>query len=128
MAVLAPEEMAGLVQSGEARPPGVTSTEVPTPREFGRDVVVEDMEGLRALPGLPDEIHASLRDRPRCGTRVPAWRTSLERTGAMDGHVDRPGFQAALSGLANAARARGRLVPPGGGPTVLAAKNQGDPP
>ncbi len=134
-AVLAPQEMAGLAQSGEVRPPGVASAgrlaaspEVPTLREFGRDVVVVDMEGLCAPPGLPDEIHAPPRDRLRRGTRVPARRTFLERTGAMDGHLDRPGFQAAPSGLANAARARGRLAPPGGGPTVLPPRTEEHPP
>ncbi|MBW3656978.1 MAG: tripartite tricarboxylate transporter substrate binding protein, partial [Gemmatimonadetes bacterium] len=51
LAVLAPEEMAGLAQAGEVRPLGVASAErlagfpeVPTLRELGWDVVVENMK------------------------------------------------------------------------------------
>jgi tripartite-type tricarboxylate transporter receptor subunit TctC len=112
LAVLAPEEMAGLVQGGEVRPLAVASAErleafpdVPTLRELGWDVVVENMKGLSAPAGLPDEIAASLHERFQQGMRQPTWRTFLERTGAMDGYLDGPGFQAAMDGVLDALRA-----------------------
>lgn len=111
LAVLAPEEMAGLAQAGEVRPLGVASAErlaafpeVPTLRELGWDVVIENMKGLCAPAGLPDEIHATLHDRFRRGMQAPAWRTFLERTGAMDGYLDGPGFQAAMDSVLDALR------------------------
>jgi tripartite-type tricarboxylate transporter receptor subunit TctC len=111
LAVLAPEEMAGLAQAGEVRPIGVASAErldgfpaVPTLRELGWDVVIENMKGLCAPAGLPDEAYASLHGRFRRGMEAPAWRTFLERTGAMDGYLDGPGFQAAMDGVLDALR------------------------
>lgn len=112
LAVLAPEEMGGLVQSGDIRPLGVASAArladfpaVPTLREQGFDVVVENMKGLCAPAGLPDEIAASLHDRFRRAVAEPAWRGFLERTGAMDGYLDGPGFQHAMDSVLDALRA-----------------------
>ena len=103
LAVLAPEEMAGLNQAGELRPLGVASAErlpgmpdVPTFREQGFDVVIENMKGLMAPAGLPNEIYTSLHARLRAAMQTPAWRTFLDRTGAMDGYLDGPGFQTAM--------------------------------
>jgi len=111
LAVLAPEEMAGLAQAGEVRPLAVASAgripahpDVPTLRELGWDVVVENMKGLNAPAGLPDEIYATLHDRFRRGMQEPAWKTFLERTGAMDGYLDGPGYQAAIDGVLDALR------------------------
>lgn len=112
LAVLAPEEMAGLAQAGEVRPLAVCSAErirahpdVPTLRELGFDVVVENMKGLNAPAGLPDAIYTSLHDRFRQGMQQPAWQTFLERTGAMDGYLDGPGYQAAMDAVLDQLRA-----------------------
>lgn len=117
LAVLAPEEMAGLAQAGEVRPLAVASAEripahpeAPTLRELGFDVVVENMKGLCAPAGLPDDAAATLHDRFRRGMQLPAWRNFLDRTGAMDGYLDGPGFQAAMDAVLDALR---RSVRPG---------------
>jgi tripartite-type tricarboxylate transporter receptor subunit TctC len=111
LAVLAPEEMSGLVRSGDVRPLGVASAtrlagfpDVPTLRELGWDVVVENMKGLNAPAGLPDEIMTSLHDRFRRGMQSEAWKNFLERTGAMDGYLDGPGYQAAMDNVLDALR------------------------
>jgi tripartite-type tricarboxylate transporter receptor subunit TctC len=111
LAVLAPEEMAGLAQAGDVRPLAVCSAErlaafrdVPTLRELGWDVVVENMKGLNAPAGLSDEIAASLHDRFRRAREMPAWQTFLQRTGAMDGYLDGPGYQAAMDSVLDALR------------------------
>lgn len=112
LAVLAPEEMSGLVQAGEVRPLAVASAErladypdVPTLRELGWDVVVENMKGLNAPAGLPDEIAASLHDRFRRGMQEPTWQTFLQRSGAMDGYLNGPGYEAAMNSVLDALRA-----------------------
>ncbi|MBP0445392.1 tripartite tricarboxylate transporter substrate binding protein [Roseomonas sp. SSH11] len=111
LAVLAPEEMVGLAESGDVRPLGVASAErlpgypsVPTLRELGWNVVVENMKGLCAPAGLPDDAYSALHDRFRRGMQTPVWRNFLERTGAMDGYLDGPGFQAVTDSVIDALR------------------------
>jgi tripartite-type tricarboxylate transporter receptor subunit TctC len=112
LAVLAPEEIAGLASAGQIRPMAVASAErlaafpgMPTLRELGWNVVIENMKGLMAPAGLPDEIATTMHDRFRRGMQEPAWKTFLERTGAMDGYLDGPGFQAAMDSVLDALRA-----------------------
>lgn len=109
LAVLAPEEMAGLAGAGEVVPIAVASEArlaafpgVPTLKECGWNVVVENMKGLMAPAGLSDEAYASLHDRFQRGMRTPAWNTFLTRTGALDGYLDGPGFQQAMDNLLDA--------------------------
>ncbi|WP_431303786.1 tripartite tricarboxylate transporter substrate binding protein [Sediminicoccus sp. BL-A-41-H5] len=111
LAVLAPEEMAGLAQAGEVRPLAVASAErlsafreVPTLRELGWNVVIENMKGLNAPAGTPDDIAATLHDRFRRARETQPWQTFLERTGAMDGYLDGPGYQAAMDSVLDALR------------------------
>ncbi|WP_137126288.1 tripartite tricarboxylate transporter substrate binding protein [Roseomonas sp. HF4] len=112
LAVLAPEETGGLLQSGEIRALAVCSADripvlpqVPTLRELGWDLVVENMKGLNAPAGLPDDIYASLHDRFRRALAEPAWTGFLERTGTFEGYLDGPGYQAATDGVIDALRA-----------------------
>jgi tripartite-type tricarboxylate transporter receptor subunit TctC len=111
LAVLAPEEMAGVVASGDVRPLAVASEQrlpnfpdVPTIRELGWEVVAENMKGLCAPAGLSDEAYASLHDRFRRGMQSPVWHNFLQRTGAMDGYLDGPGFQQVTDRVIDALR------------------------
>ena len=106
MAVLAPEEMGGLAAEGAVRPLAVASAErlpafpaVPTLRELGWNVEIENMKGLMGPAGMPDAVVASLHDRFRAAMAEPAWKTFLERTGATEGYLDGPAFQAAMDRL-----------------------------
>ena len=92
-----------LAQMGETR--WDRAPDVPTLRELGFDVVIENMKGLNAPAGLPDEIYTSLHDRFRQGMQAPAWKTFLDRTGAMDGYLDGPGFQRAMDDVLDALKA-----------------------
>lgn len=112
LAVLAPEETGGMVQSGEIRALAVCSAEripilpnVPTLRESGIDVVAENMKGLNAPAGLPDEIYTSLHDRFRRALREPAWTGFLQRTGTFEGYLDGPAYQAAMDSVLDGLRA-----------------------
>jgi tripartite-type tricarboxylate transporter receptor subunit TctC len=112
LAVLAPEETGGMVQSGEIRALAVCSAEripilpqVATLREQGWNVVVENMKGLNAPAGLSNEIYASLHDRFHRAMSEPAWTGFLERTGTFAGYLDGPGYQAATDAVIDALRA-----------------------
>jgi tripartite-type tricarboxylate transporter receptor subunit TctC len=112
LAVLAPEETGGMVQSGELVALAVCSAEripilpnVPTLREQGWNVVVENMKGLNAPAGLPDEIYTSLHDRFRRAMQEPAWTGFLERTGTFAGYLDGPAYQAAMDAVLDGLRA-----------------------
>jgi tripartite-type tricarboxylate transporter receptor subunit TctC len=112
LAVLAPEETGGMVQSGELIALAVCSAEripilpnVPTLRDLGWNVVVENMKGLNAPAGLPDEIYTSLHDRFRRAMQEPAWTGFLERTGTFAGYLDGPAYQAAMDAVLDGLRA-----------------------
>lgn len=118
LAVLAPEEMAGLAQAGEVKALAVASAErvpthpdAPTLKELGYEVVVENMKGLSAPAGLPDEIATSLHDRFHRGMQAGPWKTFLDRTGAMDGYLNGPDFQAAMDAVLDALRKSVRPTP-----------------
>ena len=106
MACLAPEEMAGLAQSGDLVPIAVASPErspgypaVPTLAEHGLPVLVENMKGWVGPAGMSPEMIAYLHDRFRAGMAMPVWRRFMERTGEPDGYADGPGFQRAMDAL-----------------------------
>ncbi|MXP62739.1 tripartite tricarboxylate transporter substrate binding protein [Roseomonas sp. M0104] len=106
LAVLAPEEMGGLAADGEVRPLAVASAgrlpafpAVPTLRELGWNVEIENMKGLMGPAGMPDAVATSLHDRFRAAMSDPAWQTFLERTGATEGYLNGPAFQAAMDRL-----------------------------
>ena len=114
--MLATDRWLPFIRDGRVRALAVLTAErtpeapaVPTLRELGWNVVVENMKGLNAPAGLPDEIYTSLHDRFRRGMQEPAWKTFLERTKAMDGYLDGPGYQAAMDAVLDALR---RSVPP----------------
>ncbi|WP_424135485.1 Bug family tripartite tricarboxylate transporter substrate binding protein [Roseomonas chloroacetimidivorans] len=108
----APEDMGGLLETGQIRLLAVASPErldrfpaVPTLRELGFDVQVEGMKGLVAPAGLPDAAAAGLHDRFREAMASPAWKTFLERTGATEGYLDGPAFQAEMNRITDRLRA-----------------------
>jgi tripartite-type tricarboxylate transporter receptor subunit TctC len=105
-AVLAPEEFAGQLQGGLVRLLGVASAQrvpaypnVPTLREAGFDVIVENMKGFVAPAGTPEAILQSHHDRMRQAMAAPPWQAFMARTGEADGYANGPDFQAAMTNL-----------------------------
>ena len=110
--IAAPEEMAGLVAGGDLAVLAVASPErlpaypqVPTLRELGWDVQVENMKGWVGPEGLTDATTAYHHDRMRTAIATPTWQRFLERSREADGYADGPGFQSAMDGLLDAIRA-----------------------
>ncbi len=107
----APEDIGGLLETRQIRLLAVASAErlgrfrtVPTLRELGCDVQVEGMKGLVAPAGLPDAAAASLHDRFREAMAAPAWSSFIERTGATEGYLDGPAFQAEMNCITDGLR------------------------
>jgi tripartite-type tricarboxylate transporter receptor subunit TctC len=109
MMVASPEEFRGLTDSGLLRVLACCSADrapsfpdVPTLKELGWDMALENMKGWVAPAGTPDEAVAWLHDRFRQGMHSPVWRAFLERAGDTDGYLDGPGFQRAMDGVLDA--------------------------
>ena len=107
--VAAPEEFRGLVEGGLIRPLACCSAEraesfpaVPTLREMGFDVVLENMKGWQVPAGTPDAAVQYLHDRFREGMQAAPWRAFLERAGDTDAYLDGPGFQRAMDAMMDA--------------------------
>ncbi len=107
--VAAPEEFRGMTDGGLLRPLAVCSAEraeafadVPTLRELGHDVVLENMKGWQVPAGTPDAVVQGLHDRFRQGMQVASWRAFVERSGETDGYLDGPGFQQAMDRMQDA--------------------------
>ncbi|MBP0466670.1 tripartite tricarboxylate transporter substrate binding protein [Roseomonas sp. PWR1] len=109
--VAAPEEMAGLVDSGDLKVLAIASPErapaypdVPTFRELGWNVVAENMKGWVGPAGLTDEIAAYHHQRMRQAMAAPQWQRFMERSREPDGYADGPGFQQAMDNLLDSIR------------------------
>jgi tripartite-type tricarboxylate transporter receptor subunit TctC len=107
--VASPEEFRGLTDGGLLRVLACCSAdraesfpEVPTLRELGYAMELENMKGWVAPAGTPDAVVAYLHDRFRQGMLTPTWRAFLERAGDSDGYLDGPGFQRAMDAVLDA--------------------------
>ncbi|MCL4767107.1 MAG: tripartite tricarboxylate transporter substrate binding protein [Hyphomicrobiaceae bacterium] len=109
--VAAPEEIRGLVEAGSLRIVGVASTErnpghpdVPTLREAGYDVLVENMKGWVGPKGLPDDVVKFHHDCFRKAMSSKAWqdytKTLTERDGYLDGGTFRKDMSQLLKSIA----------------------------
>lgn len=110
-AVAAPEEMAGLVDSGDLKVLALASPErapaypdVPTIRELGWNVVAENMKGWVGPAGLTDEMTAYHHTRMRQAMAGAQWQRFMERSREADGYADGPAFQQAMDSLLDSIR------------------------
>ncbi|WP_254454074.1 tripartite tricarboxylate transporter substrate binding protein [Siccirubricoccus sp. G192] len=109
MMVASPEEFRGLTDGGLLRVLACCSAdraesfpEVPTLKELGLDMDLENMKGWLVPASTPDEAVRYLHDRFRQGMGTPTWRAFLERAGDTDGYLDGLGFQRAMDQVLDA--------------------------
>lgn len=107
--VASPEEYRGLTDGGLLRVLACCSAEraaaypdVPTLKELGWDMALENMKGWVVPAGTPDAAVAYLHDRFRAAMARPSWQAFVERAGETDGYLDGPGFQAAMDSVLDA--------------------------
>jgi tripartite-type tricarboxylate transporter receptor subunit TctC len=107
--VASPEEFRGFTDGGLLRVLACCSADrapaypdVPTLKELGFDMALENMKGWVVPATTPDAAVAYLHDRFHQATTRPGWQTFLERAGETGGYLDGPGFQAAMDGVLGA--------------------------
>jgi len=104
--VASPEEFHGLTDGGLLRVLACCSADrapsfpdVPTLKELGWDMELENMKGWVVPASTPDEAVRYLHDRFRQGMQTPSWKAFLERAGDTDGYLDGPAFQRAMDNV-----------------------------
>jgi tripartite-type tricarboxylate transporter receptor subunit TctC len=104
--VAAPEEFQGLVQGGLLRVLACCSADraplypdVPTLKECGFDMALENMKGWLAPAATPDPAILYWQQRFRAGMQRPSWQAFEARAGESDGYLDGPAFQAAIEAV-----------------------------
>ncbi|TDH64105.1 tripartite tricarboxylate transporter substrate binding protein [Dankookia rubra] len=107
--VASPEEFRGLTDGGLLRVLACCSAEraagypeVPTLKELGWDMALENMKGWVVPANTPDAAVAYLHDRFRAAMAKPSWQAFVERAGETDGYLDGPAFQAAMAAVLDA--------------------------
>ena len=107
--VASPEEFRGLTDSGLLRVLACCSAkraesfpEVPTLKELGWDMDLENMKGWVTPASTPDAAVTYLHDRFCKAMLTPTWRAFLERAGDTDGYLDGPSFQQAMNNVLDA--------------------------
>lgn len=76
-----------------------THPDVPTFRELGYDVVGDNMKGLVAPAGLPDDAYRFLHDNFKKGLDSAAWQEFATRSKFKTDYLDGPDFQKAMVAL-----------------------------
>jgi tripartite-type tricarboxylate transporter receptor subunit TctC len=80
-----------------ARPERIAShPDVPTLKEAGHDVIGDNMKGLVAPAGLPDDAYAYLHDNFKKGLDSAAWQDFATRSKFKTEYLDGPAFQKAM--------------------------------
>ncbi len=104
--VASPEEFRGMTDGGVLRVLACCSADraesypqVPTLKELGWDVDLENMKGWVVPAGTPDAAVAYLHDRFRQAMGTPSWKAFLDRAGDTDGYIDGPDFQRAMDAV-----------------------------
>ena len=107
--VASPEEFKGLTDGGLLRVLACCSADraesypdVPTLKELGWDVDIENMKGWVVPASTPDAAVIYLHDRFRQAMGEPSWQAFLERAGETDGYLDGPAFQRAMDSVLDA--------------------------
>ena len=107
--VASPEEFRGLTDGGLLRILACCSAdragsypEVPTLKELGWNVDIENMKGWVMPAATPDAAVAYFHDLFRQAMARPGWQAFLERAGDTDGYLDGPAFQRAMDGVLDA--------------------------
>lgn len=103
-----PDEIKGHFDAGKMRSLALTSKEryskmpdVPTLKELGYDVYLENMKGLVAPGGLPPEIYTYLHDAFKKGMETEKFKQLANKANLEVTYMDGPAFGAAMKSMSD---------------------------
>jgi tripartite-type tricarboxylate transporter receptor subunit TctC len=106
--VSALDEVQGQLDAGAIRALAVTRSNriasfpnVPTFKEAGYEVSGDNMKGLVAPAGIPDDVYAYLHERFKKGLDAQIWQDYATKTRFTTEYLDGPAFQSAMTTLLN---------------------------
>jgi tripartite-type tricarboxylate transporter receptor subunit TctC len=109
IAMAAPDEAKPHVDAGTMRMLALSSLDrfapwkdVPTLKELGYDVYIENMKGLVAPAGLPDDVYAYLHDNFKKALESDTWKSLAANAQLETGYLDGPAFQKAMQDMSAA--------------------------
>ncbi|MBV7483324.1 tripartite tricarboxylate transporter substrate binding protein [Bordetella sp. BOR01] len=92
-------KMTPLTLSSNDRYPGLPN--VPTLKELGYDIYLENMKGIVAPAGLPDDIYAYLNEHLRQAMQTQAFKTAVQRSNFEVQYMNGPTFGEAMRKMSN---------------------------
>lgn len=104
-----PDQFKPWIDSGKVIPLTLSSLdrfpgypEVPTLKELGYDIYLENMKGIVAPAGLPDEIYEYLRDRFKKAMETDVFKQMIAKANYEVQYMDGPTFAKNMQGMSNA--------------------------
>lgn len=92
-------KLVALTLSSNDRFPGMP--EVPTLKELGYNVYLENMKGIVAPAGLPDDVYAYLHERLKKAMETETFKTLVARSNFEVQYMDGPTFAGNMQNMSN---------------------------
>lgn len=103
IALAAPEEAQAQVEAGQVNLLGLTSTErtdifpdVPTLKELGYDVYLENQKGIVGPASMPDDVTQYLHDKFKMGMDTKVWQKMAGKLKLETSYLNGPDFKGAM--------------------------------
>jgi tripartite-type tricarboxylate transporter receptor subunit TctC len=103
-----PDQFKNWIDSGKLIPLTLSSNdrypgfpEVPTLKELGYDIYLENMKGVVAPAGLPDDVYAYLNEKLRKAMETEAFKNIVAKSNFEVQYMDGPTFGRAMAGMSN---------------------------
>lgn len=108
IALGSPDQLKPWIDSGKMTPLTLSSNDrfpgfanVPTLKELGYDVYLENMKGIVAPAGLPDDVYAYLNAHLQKAMRTEAFKSVVERSNFEVQYMDGPTFGKTMQNMSN---------------------------
>lgn len=107
--IATPDEVKAQYEAGNVKILALSSDDrvahhpdVPTMRELGYNVYVENMKGVVAPAGISDDVYQYLHDNFKKAMETPAWAGLAKQMAIETGYLDGPGFMKAMKDMSDA--------------------------
>ncbi len=108
IALGSPDQLKPWIDNGKMRPLTLSSNDrypgfpdVPTLKELGYDIYLENMKGIVAPAGLPDDIYTYLNEHLKQAMQTQTFKTAVARSNFEVQYMDGPTFGAAMQRMSD---------------------------